>query len=270
MEEAWTVVFRNLYTGFLLRDFAGKIVPGILLLFSIVTIFRDPKQVVLLVKNEISLFAVLLLAGFAWTVTLGTQSLAEGLGIWSYFPAPSTTPHAETHLKLSEILHPGPDDVFDADTMTVDKFQELASEDEKQQYERFVVIKEACGNLFAASLLSIPAFAIGAFIRTERPWTAQIFHRLPSQNIQMGVALLYALCIFIGLHRMHAQHVNRQLWYAKEVGVRLEAKMSKHELAENLAPKTESKRGDAAEPSIKIPTKKETVHRAKSHHLAKH
>jgi hypothetical protein len=34
MEETWQAVFRNLYTGFLLRDFAGKIVPGIYLFFS--------------------------------------------------------------------------------------------------------------------------------------------------------------------------------------------------------------------------------------------
>ena len=42
--EAWQVIFRNLYTGFLLRDFAGKIVPGVLLLFSICCMYREPKR----------------------------------------------------------------------------------------------------------------------------------------------------------------------------------------------------------------------------------
>jgi len=37
--KPWQAVFRNLYTGFLLRDFAGTIVPGVFLLFSIVPCF---------------------------------------------------------------------------------------------------------------------------------------------------------------------------------------------------------------------------------------
>jgi hypothetical protein len=78
MEEAWVAVFRNLYTGFLLRDFAGKIVPGTLLLFSLWSLFRPPRTILAEIKNEVPVFVVLLVAGLAWTVTLGTQSLAEG------------------------------------------------------------------------------------------------------------------------------------------------------------------------------------------------
>jgi hypothetical protein len=44
--ETLQVVFRNLYTGFLLRDFAGKIVPGFLLIFPLFQCFDVTVQVV--------------------------------------------------------------------------------------------------------------------------------------------------------------------------------------------------------------------------------
>lgn len=105
MEEAWVVIFRNLYTGFLLRDFAGKIVPGMLLLFSISAMFRRPREIAVDLRKEIPLFGVLLIAGLAWTVTLRTQSLADGLGIWNYFPATGST--SQTKFFWREFFVPG-------------------------------------------------------------------------------------------------------------------------------------------------------------------
>ena len=89
MEETWQAVFRNLYTGFLLRDFAGKIVPGVYLLFSVASMFRPPAGLIREIRKDVPVFAIVFVAGLAWIVTLGTQSLAEGLGIWKYFPVGS-------------------------------------------------------------------------------------------------------------------------------------------------------------------------------------
>jgi hypothetical protein len=105
-----------------------------------------------------------------WVVTLGTQSLAEGLGIWKYFPAGSPA-RVSASGKVGfwmDLFQGGDETSFDANTAKVDLFQAGANEDEKQQYERFVVNKEACGNLFIAGLLSMPAWLVVILVGGSR------------------------------------------------------------------------------------------------------
>lgn len=216
--ETWQVIFRNLYTGFLLRDLAGKIVPGIFLLFSIAAMFRPPRELIQGVRKDVPLFTVVFIAGFAWIVTLGTQSLAEGLGIWHYFPirsAAETTTAPKVRF-WSDLAFGGDETNFNRDTAQVDRFQVGASEDQKQQYERFVVIKEATGKLFVAGLLALPAWLCILFLHHQpekkKPgggvWNARI--RSASAPV---LGTLYFLLIMVGLHRMNAQHVRRQMNY---------------------------------------------------------
>jgi hypothetical protein len=220
--EVWQAVFRNLYTGFLLRDFVGKIVPGTLLLFSIGAIYSHPRRLLEYLTKDLPTFTLIVLAGFAWTVTLGTQSLAEGLGIWRYFPITSNSVgggQATTSL-WSSLVTGGDDSSFAADTLQIDDFQSKASEDEKQQYERFVVIKEACGNLFVAGLLSLPAWLFAFLVRypahkKETNTRKSLWKYAPSPSATLGI--LYILLIMIGLHRMHAQHVRRQFQFARDL-----------------------------------------------------
>ena len=229
--EAWALIFRNLYTGFLLRDFAGKIVPGLLLIFSIASLFKKPADLYEEAKAEVPVFFVLLLAAFAWILTLGTQSLAEGLGIFRYFPVFSQTQNSATVPKpsttaksagfMSNLFSPGPDATFDKDTLDVDEFQAKASEDEKQQYERFVVIKEACGNLFVAAILCIPLWSA----RKLRERSVSIFPKrwtLAPEGRTL-VCVLYVFLFLIGLHRMHSQHVYRQYKFAADIAERHKA-----------------------------------------------
>jgi hypothetical protein len=220
MEEAWQGVFRNLYTGFLLRDFAGKIIPGIVLLFSISTIFQDMRNSAVLFTKKIPVASLILISGLAWIVTLGTQSLAEGIGVWRYFPAEKQQSSQEKTGFMSQLLGPGDEQAFDKNTMQIDEFQSKATEDEKQQYERFVVIKEACGNLFVACLISIPALFLGYLLRNPKI-TTYLQTKLPAYNyLPSGKGVLlsfYVLIIMIGLHLMHAQHVHRQFSYAENL-----------------------------------------------------
>jgi hypothetical protein len=233
MEETWQAVFRNLYTGFLLRDFAGKIVPGVFLLFSIAALFRSPAALIRELRKDVPLFGIVFLAGFAWTVTLGTQSLAEGLRIWKYFPvAGQTQPDPSPQIGFwLDLYQGGNESNFDAGTAKVDLFQVGANEDEKQQYERFVVIKEACGNLFIAGLLSLPAWLVvivrrektdseGNRAESNKRDSRRARHNSTDWLRTAGVptlASLYFILIMIGLHRMNAQHVRRQLRYAEIV-----------------------------------------------------
>jgi hypothetical protein len=220
--ETWQVIFRNLYTGFLLRDLAGKIIPGIFLLFSIAAMFRPPRDLIQGLRKDVPLFIVIFVAGLAWIVTLGTQSLAEGLGIWHYFPIepPAGTAPAPPVGFWSNLAFGGDEAGFNRDTAQIDKFQLGASEDQKQQYERFVVIKEGCGNLFVAGLLATPAWICILFVHrqpdrkkpSDKSWSWRIG---PSSPPVLCAA--YFLLIMIGLHRMNAQHVRRQFNYTRIV-----------------------------------------------------
>jgi hypothetical protein len=216
--DAWTVVFRNIYTGFLLRDFFGKIVPGTVFLVSVLCLFRSPRDVFAELKKDMPVFALLIFAGFAWTVTLGTQSLAEGLGIWSYFPTgqASNTVAAPQQSFLGNLFAPGADPNYDRSMVEVDQFQRKATEDEKQQYERMVVIKEACGNLFMAALLSFPIWVMRQLLQNAA--LRHVIQRWRFTTVAPKLMLgIYALLIMVGLHRMHLQHVYRQLKWAQDV-----------------------------------------------------
>jgi hypothetical protein len=83
---------------------------------------------------------IVAVAGLAWTITLGLQSVAECAHLWRYFP------------------DGGGKEAFIRDTMRMEAFFAVASEGQKLQYERFVVIEEACGNLLFAGLLSLVAW----------------------------------------------------------------------------------------------------------------
>ena len=219
--EVWQAVFRNLYTGFLLRDFVGKIVPGTLLLFSICAMYSRPRRLLEYLTKDLPTFTLIVLAGFAWTITLGTQSLAEGLGVWRYFPTTTesaATSPAKTSL-WNGLVTGGDDSSFAKDTLQIDEFQSKASEDEKQQYERFVVIKEACGNLFVAGLLSLPAWicvlVLDPASKGKVHVSKSVSKYLPIPAVALGV--VYVLLIMVGLHRMHAQHVKRQFQFARDL-----------------------------------------------------
>jgi hypothetical protein len=216
--ELWQAVFRNFYTGFLLRDFAGKIVPGLLLLFSVCSIFYEPKKLFQFVSKDLPIYTIIFLAGLSWTVTLGTQSLADGLGIWHYFPEGAQSAPAGVHQigVWKNVFGRGDDSSFDKDTLDVDEFQSKATEDEEQQYERFVVIKEACGNLFISMLLSIPALLFG-YVKRGNPSRTKVHSHARFINASALLCGSYVLLLMVGLHRMQAQHVHRQYQFAKDL-----------------------------------------------------
>ena len=218
--STFDTVFRSLYTGFLLRDLCGKLVPGAVLLFSISLLFRHPSESLRLLSKETPLACWLLVAGLTWTIALGVQSFAEGVGIWGYFPAQSSVntdgcppiggSNSGAVGGLRAFFSGGDESDFDYKTMCVDEYQAKASEDEKQQYERFVAIKEACGNLFAFALFSVPAWLFRWW--ADRAETNNV-RRYATTGKYMLIAA-YGFGILVGLHRMHEQHVHRQFSFA--------------------------------------------------------
>jgi hypothetical protein len=87
----------------------------------------------------------------------------------------------------------GDESNFDTSTAKIDLFQVDASEDQRQQYERFVVIKEACGNLFIAwkapaliaLLIALMAATVKAAI-TSRWFWRKANQRLPRSPCRPG------------------------------------------------------------------------------------
>jgi hypothetical protein len=116
---------------------------------------------------------------------------------------------------LEDLIFPPPDRTFDKDTLDVDESQAKASEDEKQQYERFVVIKEACGNLFVAAVLSTPAWIIGALRLRTLSVIPRRWKYVPEGRVLLCAT--YGSLILIGLHRMHSQHVYRRYKFAQDL-----------------------------------------------------
>jgi hypothetical protein len=197
--ESLPALFSDLYTKFLLRDFVGKIVPGSILLFSLVAMFVGPRDALAKVTKA-PVVVLIVLAGFVWTVTLGVQSLSDRLKIWAYFPS-----QVEGAVQTEQD--------FGKSTMRIVEFQWCATDGEMLQYERFVVIKEACGNLFVEVLLSVPCWLLLAAQPYMKSLKALRWHRILAWSILLAVST----SVIYGLGRMHRQHVQRQWMFADGV-----------------------------------------------------
>jgi len=133
-------LFDAFYERLVLRDFFGKIIPGLMLLSVIYLCL--PAQLNNVPKldfiQNISSLGWLAISGLAWLLTFSVQSFGESAG------------------KKKLIIY-YPTDVFSDDEKYFEfniKFNEVALKDEKSQCERFVVIKEACGNGYVTILIS--------------------------------------------------------------------------------------------------------------------
>lgn len=205
--EGLPQLFSDLYNKFLLRDFVGKIVPGGVLLFSLASMYCRPVRVALYLKRA-SVVQVAFVTGFIWILTLGMQSLSEYGGLWSYFPqisqgAAPEDQYCEKLVDKSEVE-------FCKRAMRVAIFMRGASESEQIQYERYVAIKEACGNLFAALILSLPAWLVSYLLYRKPSLKGLLPFRTAVMSVT-GAALLF------GVARMHIQHVGRQWMHADGV-----------------------------------------------------
>ncbi len=155
--------------------------------------------------------------------------------LWKYFPISRTAP-AKPSLPVgfwTNLSFGGDETGFDESTAKVDLFQLDATEDQKQQYERFVVIKEACGNLFISGLLSLPAWIVvlltrnkssdhtpeghGSLKKVSSPFAPHVWAKHLKSVGAPTMGSVYFLLVMTGLHRMNAQHVRRQLRYAEIV-----------------------------------------------------
>jgi hypothetical protein len=193
MSEEPGSLFDSIYERFLLRDFMGKVIPGLILLASVAAMVtprlsRPP-------ASE-SLLFVFGAFGFAWVVGLAIQSFGEWTGLVRYYPMEFAqkfdAPAAKSFYEL---------------------LQECAKKESKdrQHLERLAVIKEACGNGAVALGMATAVVIVGQLVAGLAH--ASSYWRNPDARIGVfaGIVLMGLGALF--LWRMHREHLDRQLWF---------------------------------------------------------
>ncbi len=118
----------KIYTGFILRDFFAKIMPGLILIFSF-SFFLFNKIIDLKFLNS---SMIILFLGLAWIIAFSIQSIGESFKLIKYWL---------------------PDEKDDWSNL-LNKCLSKSTIDEKSNCERLIVIKEASGNLAISLILS--------------------------------------------------------------------------------------------------------------------
>jgi hypothetical protein len=187
MPENW---FDALYTRFLLRDVFAKIAPGFLLLMSVLASLagsvstqagtQTPSATDWSIPNLPTATWIGFLA-LSWILGFAIQSFGEFIRLIRYYPA-----------NMTEI----------AWRTLSSRFREHARyEVHRQQYERLVVIKEACGNTCASLLVTSLWVLVIFLVNGKLTWDSLM------SNLHFVVldVVLFALLL-----RMHYVHVQRQ------------------------------------------------------------
>lgn len=175
-----------IYNRFYLRDLFGKIIPG---LVFIGVVYLAVNRLNLVPDINADVLLIIVLFGVSWVLGFCMQSFGEWIGLIRYYP--------KSEYKT-------PSKFYD----TYLSFQAKASTDEKEDVERLVVIKEACGNL--CSTLLVTGISVHLIIFNVRGFTAMINYVRSFWSLYIIV-----LFVFIFLLRMHRAHVNRQSKFMK-------------------------------------------------------
>lgn len=171
-------LFQSFYSHFILRDLFGKVGPGAMLLGAVTVGFTSFSNALDL-AGKASLGAWIVLGAAAWLIGLSLQGSGELVGFVRYYPKSVTQPVWED---------------------LIVRFREKASPAHTQDFERFTVIKEACGN---ASVAAVAALVV---ILATRWGTTR------------GYAAASVIALSIpGLAKMHFANAQRGYDYVKNV-----------------------------------------------------
>ncbi len=175
-------LFDAFYSHFILRDVFGKIVPGATLLVALYLAIVQPSPsptdaIRLLTQARIPTFVLLGAAG--WITAFGLQRLGEFVKFLRYYGNWIQNDKSW----YAELI----------------RFAQVASPGEKAIFERFVVIKEMCGNAAVSLVLSSVLLLC--------PWHSGRDANIPVAILIGGVSLGF----------MHRVHVKRNTWWLESV-----------------------------------------------------
>lgn len=218
-------LFDAFYERFILRDFFGKIIPGFIILSAIGGSLTSQKEV-LNVLGDISFGGWLIAIGFAWILGFAVQGFGDITRWIIYYPQPEDRiPRPIRWIARREIRDVQRGRVFRSDREWYDFNNDFSrnirnrpeATSVRQQVERFVVIKEACGNSYVAISLSLSIVVLYAIIMSlVRLYKfGSIFEHISLfDRIDMvlgyGLTVLVAFGAMVFLGKMHFVHVRRQ------------------------------------------------------------
>jgi|GEM_PF-1530760 len=180
-------VFDAFYDRLVLRDVAGKVVPGSILIFSLlVGAFGYEATTALLQKMGFPFWVILF--GFSWLIAFALQYIGEMLHL------------LRTHPRDIDAIRAGEKEAWTdrrSFFLWLADFHDLASQEQKVHAERINVIREACGNTAISVALSCLLLLICLWSREMLSW----FPSFLFFAVALGVAF--------SLWRMHVIHVDR-------------------------------------------------------------
>ncbi len=189
-----------------MRDFFGKVIPG-LILISVLTLCIglqfDKLSLLAETVQKLSIGGGLVIFGLAWIVAFALQSFGESKRLIIYYPKR----------------------MFDDDESAykfLNSFTRKASDNERIQVERLVVIKEACGNGYVSLILSLYLVAfyavLGLVLRLFEVDQLANFALFTLGNLPLIlIGLAFWIFMICYLKKMHFIHVERQHNFMKEV-----------------------------------------------------
>lgn len=213
MSEELRSLFDSIYERFLLRDFMGKVIPGLILLTAL-THLVWPNQRLLGRMPRWGVLEAAVIFGVAWIAGLVVQSLGETrpCRLIRYFPP-------EYGVGLDKVVMKA--FYVDFRQCVNSTFEEgangntLRGRETRQHLERLTVIKEACGNSAVALLLAAGMTGIGMALQlcgSGSPYSS--FCQSKTGCVVGIVTMIVAATLLLRMHRKHAE---RQLWYMEVV-----------------------------------------------------
>ena len=189
--------FLTFYTNFLPRDGFAKIVPGAL--FGAAGIhFCGQAENTLKIIETVGIVFVVIAAGIAWSLGYVVQEVAEISGILKHQTQKYETDKVRYKFRQA--------------------FYKIASTRERQQAERYAVIKEAKGHPSAATLIVILLFAVSGLLPvTTAQGGEDIVTIFQDSVLTEGVIWLIWPVAAIALWRSSVSHCKKQYRHMEEV-----------------------------------------------------
>ena len=206
-------IFDAFYTRLVLRDVFGKAFPGLIVLLAIDASYEWNIRCMI---SYASLLEVGGLVAASWILGLTVQSLGEvrnkGIGRLIYDLPPLVH---EKSQESSNIKKRGLSIPVERTLRTLFRQNTSKPEDSDQriQYERFVVIKEACGNTYVAIMLCAAVHTMSYTYDHVIISGLTIMDRIQAILMDLadnGPLLILGLVTVWALRIMHIKHVERQ------------------------------------------------------------
>jgi len=179
-----TELINSFYNNFILRDIVAKIVPGVLLAFSIATLKYEPARILKFIREGSTIELAFLIAA-SWVIAFGVQAMGEAMGVIRLWPMNLTSDQARKRIVC---------------------FGRRATTEEKRIVERYVVVKEACGLGYLALLIALVMILAGDAGRRGGGFGSALLISFSNHKLLIGSILL----LLVALWWTHDKHLKRQ------------------------------------------------------------